>query len=131
MAGIAPTDGDTSGGWARSPREVEDACAILGGQMQQIAARGARTVAQLSVGEHYALGVRAAAQWTTGRGAAPLSDEELPPDVESAVTVLALAEYLMGSDGTPGTVVALARGVRAWLRWLVGVQERMEFLALE
>lgn len=135
---MAPVrDTSTDGGpaaapWARSPAEIDETYALLAVQMQQIAARPVRTVEQLNPGEHYALGVRAAARWTMDAVAtAPLTDEELPPDVDSAATVLALAEYLMASEGTPDQVYALAGGVKAWLVWLVGAEDRMVFRSLD
>ena len=132
---MAPVDATTQGGvppWPRSPHEIDEAFAVLGVQMQQIAARPQRTVEQLSAGEHYALGVRAAALWTTGRTAtAPLTDEVQAADVSSVITVMALAEYLMTAAATPAQVVAVAGGVRAWLVWLIGAEDRMAFPTLE
>jgi hypothetical protein len=104
----------------------------LAGRLRQIAARGGRTVDQLTPQEHYTLGVRAAAQWTTGQvAAAPLADEDLPPELASVVHVMALAESLINGDGVPDQVAALAGGVRAWLVWLIGAADRMVFSTLE
>jgi hypothetical protein len=117
--------GGTDGGWARSAREVDETFATLAVPIQQLAARGHQTVAELSVEEHYLLGVRAAALWTMGRtDTAPLTDQVHPADGDSVVTVLAIAEDLMTSSETP-SVVALADGIRAWLAWLIGVQDRV------
>ncbi len=106
--------------------------AVVAGQMAQIAARPNRTVEQLTPAEHYAIGVRAAARWAMGLlPTSPLTDDDLPPDAGSAVQVLALADYLITSDGVPDQSVALAAGVRAWLVWLIGVEDRVVFRALD
>jgi hypothetical protein len=118
--------------WARSPHEVDEALGLLGAQLEQIAARPGRSVGDLTPGEHYALGVRAASLWTTGRApTAPLTDDTLPPDIDSVVKVMALAEYLMNGERTPDQVAALAGGVRAWLVWLIGAEQRLVFRALD
>jgi len=62
VGGVPP-----SSPWARSPREIDETYAMLAVQLQQIAERPSWTVEQLTPGEHYALGVRAAALWTMGR----------------------------------------------------------------
>lgn len=131
--GTPPVGGTPSASpWARSPGEIDAMYALVAGQMARIAARPGRTVDQLSPAEHHALGVRAAARWTTGASpAAPLTDDELPPDVDSALTVLSLAEYLMTSDDVPEQAVALAAGVRAWLVWLVGAEDRVALRELD
>jgi len=118
--------GPPSAAWSRSAPEIEAALAALGVQLEQIAARPTLALADLRPGEHHALGVRAAALWTTGRtDVAPLTDRDGPADVEGAVEVMAIADDLLQADDTPESVAALAAGIRAWLLWLVGIEEEL------
>jgi hypothetical protein len=119
-----PPPGPAELPWARSPQEIEGLLHRLDLMVTQIAARPGRTAADLSPGEHYAIGVRAAAQWTTGRSAkAPLTEVELTPDVDALAHVLALADYLLSDPDAPDQAAARAGGVRAWLTWLIGAED--------
>ena len=131
---ITPMGGGGQPGtpWARSPREIDETYGVVAVQMEQIAARPQRNIVELSPGEHYAIGIRAAALWTKGElSLAPLTGDDVPADIGAAVKVLAVAEHLMTAESTPGQVSALAAGVRAWLLWLVGADDRMVFRALD
>lgn len=130
---VTPAGGVPAGSpWARSPREIDETYAVLYEQLKAIAAGSDRTVEELTPGEHYALGVRAAALWSMGRLAkAPLADEELAPDQGSAAMVMALAESLITAEDTPDQPFALASGVHAWLAWLVGAHDRMRFRSID
>lgn len=123
-----PTDGADGGRrWVPSDGEIRDNLGILGELLDGMTSRGDRAYSELSYGERYTLGLRAAAQWSAGLSAnSPLTGDEVPLDAEHVASELALAEFLAGSD-LPSK--APAAGVLAWLAWLTGRVDRLVFLA--
>jgi hypothetical protein len=114
--------------WAHTSGEIEQMTSVLRALVATISENTGRTVDDLTSGERYTLGVRAAARWTTGLSdVTPLTGRELPTSRELAETELAVADYLTRAGGP---VSDGAAGVRAWLDWLLGHRHRMVFLAL-
>jgi hypothetical protein len=122
MAAGVPIGGSASqpsgphfdGPWVRSADEIGQMWQVLTDLMDRIAAPGNRTAAQLSYGERYTVGVRAAARWTVGLTArTPLTGRDLPAEPQRIAAELLAAEP---GDAHAG---ACADGVRAWLDWLI------------
>jgi hypothetical protein len=114
--------------WARTRGEIEQMTGVLSALVATVSENTGRTVEELTRGERYTLGVRAAARWTTGLSdVTPLTGRELPTSRELAETELGVADFLTHADGP---VRDGAAGVYAWLRWLLGHCDRMVFLAL-
>ena len=131
MAPVAftPVGGSGPGSpWVRARSEIEEQINILGALLSEMVTKGDREAGELSYGERYTVGVRAAAQWSLGETrSAPLMGSSLPPTAGALESELALAEHLVTSCG-PGH--DLAAGVRAWLTWMTGEADRMVFMAL-
>lgn len=124
-----PIDGQGPGSpWVRSPQEIEDQVGILGALLYEMVSKGDREVDQLSYGERYAIGVRAAAQWTLGESeVSPLTAQTAAPSAGRVGSELDAASWLVANRGTGHEMAA---GVRAWLAWMTGKTDRMVFMAL-
>jgi hypothetical protein len=122
-------DRERPAAWVRTPEEIAEKLDILGTLLEQMTMRGDRTADDLSYGERYTLGLRAAARWTLAETSlSPLTSGTDTPTPDRVADEMAIAEFVIATR-KPGH--DLAAGVLAWLRWMLGQTDQLVFSALD
>lgn len=109
--------------WPRTPQELDREWGRVVELVAEMTSGPARRASELSPGERYVMGVRAAARWTLGDSSrTPTSGRELEMSGAQIRAELALAERVVDRRAAGW---AYASGVLEWLLWVTGAREEL------